>query len=492
MKFIVKFIIAGFLVILLAGITCAVQLCPSCESTINQNIELNCSLNCSVNGLVIGASSITIDCGGHAIKGSGLGSGIITSNRYKDYFTIKNCIIDSFYYGIYIDGQCGGWGSDGNVIINNTITNNNQGIRYYTCSSQPANRHDNNKIINNLINGNGYGIYFYYTYGFNLTGNKVCESTIYDIYTPGSTSTQGFENTCNTTYLWNDNGKTGCSYSCVSQSLECICNSCNDCENMLNNLSCTLVKLNNSITNPNGTCISNPQNFSNKIFDCQMYLIEGNKSGYGIYLDGKSNNEIKNCVIKNYTHGIYLNNSENTILENNTLKYNSLGIYSNNSNSTINSNIVCYNAEFDFYSGGWLSSTGAANTCNKYDGWKDDCMIDAGCANTCELICSDNDGDGFNGTAIECPTGTDCNDNNDSINPGAEELCNKIDDNCNNQVDENPLCFCDLNSDGIYTRDHNDLIFAYRCFLGIEKNCNNYFQNWTLIRQEYNCFIGNG
>ena len=32
---------------------------------------------------------------------------------------------------------------------------------------------------------------------------------------------------------------------------------------------------------------------------------------------------------------------------------------------------------------------------------------------------------------------TDCDDSDDNVQPGAAEVCNSIDDNCNNQVDEN-------------------------------------------------------
>jgi len=46
------------------------------------------------------------------------------------------------------------------------------------------------------------------------------------------------------------------------------------------------------------------------------------------------------------------------------------------------------------------------------------------------FVCSDSDGDGY------CKESGDCNDTNPHINPGATELCNGRDDDCNGQVDE--------------------------------------------------------
>ena len=102
------------------------------------------------------------------------------------------------------------------------------------------------------------------------------------------------------------------------------------------------------INNHTGICINNPANFSNKIFDCQGHTIEGNGSGseYGIYLNGKSGNIIKNCVVTSFFYGIYLNSfSNNNTLINNAANLNSgVGIYlgyaSNNTliNNTANSN----------------------------------------------------------------------------------------------------------------------------------------------------------
>ncbi len=46
------------------------------------------------------------------------------------------------------------------------------------------------------------------------------------------------------------------------------------------------------------------------------------------------------------------------------------------------------------------------------------------------ITCFDADGDGY------CTQSGDCDDSNPALNPGAAELCNGADENCNNQIDE--------------------------------------------------------
>lgn len=100
---------------------------------------------------------------------------------------------------------------------------------------------------------------------------------------------------------------------------------------------------------------------------------------------------------------------------------------------------------------------GATELCNGID---DNCdgQIDEGVKTT---FYRDADGDGYgdpNVTSQACsaPAGyvadnTDCNDSNAAIHPGATELCNGIDDNCNGQVDEGnigPTWYRDADGDG--------------------------------------------
>lgn len=88
---------------------------------------------------------------------------------------------------------------------------------------------------------------------------------------------------------------------------------------------------------------------------------------------------------------------------------------------------------------------GATETCNNID---DDCdgLIDQGVG---IIWYADADGDGFgsaSGTTIACtqPAGyvsnaNDCDDSNPAVHPGAQEICNGIDDDCDGLTDETNL-----------------------------------------------------
>lgn len=81
------------------------------------------------------------------------------------------------------------------------------------------------------------------------------------------------------------------------------------------------------------------------------------------------------------------------------------------------------------------SAVAALPTVEICDGIDNNCngIIDDGCAPV--LVCTDVDGDGYNSTGGLCGP-IDCNDNNALIRPGAIELCNGVDDNCNGIIDD--------------------------------------------------------
>ncbi|MBD3310246.1 hypothetical protein GF351_03430 [Candidatus Woesearchaeota archaeon] len=56
------------------------------------------------------------------------------------------------------------------------------------------------------------------------------------------------------------------------------------------------------------------------------------------------------------------------------------------------------------------------------------------------IVCTDQDLDGYFLEGDVCGTAADCDDQDPAVNPGATEVCNSKDDDCDGKVDENNVC----------------------------------------------------
>lgn len=88
---------------------------------------------------------------------------------------------------------------------------------------------------------------------------------------------------------------------------------------------------------------------------------------------------------------------------------------------------------------GFGADVGADGRVSKDGGFGTDGSRCSGSDATCPGSCVDRDGDGWGaeGQTAGCPeSGPDCNDDDDQIHPGAQEVCNGRDDDCDGNTDE--------------------------------------------------------
>ena len=400
----------------------------TCGEIVNESCTLNCNLNSTGTCFTVGANDIVINGNGYNITGDG---GFVDYGIYangRNNLTIKNFKIYNFSYGIYLSS------SSNNTITNNTANSNAvYGIYLYSSS--------NNTITNNTANSNTNN-----AAGIRLdsSSNNVITNNIANLNDYSGINLDSSSNNTITNNIATSNRAAGIYLSSSSN----------------NTITNNTAKLNyNGIwlqdSSNNNTITNNTANSNNAV---GIYLRDSSNnntitnntvnsnSKSGIYITSSNFNKIlNNTILNNNETGItisncllggdcYNGNSNNTI-EENVIKNNKIGIFSNASNSTISSNIVCGNTNLDFSSSDWLSSSGDNNICFKPDRWNDTGTI--GCTLTCQQY------------------------------------------------------LCDLNHDGIYFQDRDDLMSTYKCFLGFERNCNTiHMQEWNLMKKEYDCFTG--
>ncbi len=279
----------------------------------SENGSANCIIDGSKRGNVITIKADKVVIEGFSIRNSG-----------QEWWLIANGIktkIKSPYAGIFIVSDC-------NVIKNNNVSNNDDGI--YLCYSS------NNTITNNRVENNKYGIHLFNSNNNKLIGNTMVKNSIFI----DGWHLERFINEIDSTntvngkpvYYWKN--KTG--GKVPEDAGEVILVNCKNVlvENQeLSNGSVGIeVAYSSGITIRKNIISNNDDGIylrysSNNTIDSNN-IISNNWSG--IYLgSGSDNNTIINNKVENNGDGIWLDYSSNNKLTNNTIsknKYN-FGVY---------------------------------------------------------------------------------------------------------------------------------------------------------------------
>jgi parallel beta-helix repeat protein len=174
--------------------------------------------------ITIGASNITLDCGGATISGDGQGYGIYLPDTVSNV-TIRNCHLRNYRYGIYLDH------TSANTLTSNILQANHYGIVLNTSGQNTLARNRtsqntnagiyvedsaSNVLSRNTANDNGNtGIFLHTADANTLSDNEACGNLSYDIVAYNAPSS-GLSNSCAVVDGWNDDGSDGCTLPCLT------------------------------------------------------------------------------------------------------------------------------------------------------------------------------------------------------------------------------------------------------------------------------------
>lgn len=129
----------------------------SCGDTLTSDTILAGDLlGCTSNGISIGADNMTLDCDGHTIGGSGVGSGITSVGRRG--ITIRDCVVKNFVAGTDLDF------TTESRLVGNTAENNGDGFVLRDSS--------NNTLESNNATGSSSAGFILLSSNFNVLTNN--------------------------------------------------------------------------------------------------------------------------------------------------------------------------------------------------------------------------------------------------------------------------------------------------------------------------------